>query len=676
MCEKFDSDESSPARLAVTTEGPAYLLGMDELLAKRSDAFHREQQFIRLHSSVLDREHLADWTRLAVKNAGQPDAVANKEGMRIEGTTWMSMSHGSSFTGNLPLALGCFAYQIEGDRLVAMIDSMECVGCLSGAPSEITPEMGPDIIKAAVHFFQDLDQDAIESLSLQTFSHTYVQSGDILYVPSGAIVCEKAVTRHNVLLRVPSTLLSTKTTSSCCLVAGACGVQTAINTVIMEAAASFEDHGVKGRAKFLQSSVRSAIAAPAAGGGAASSSSLVKTEGASDVKVEEGPENPNGFDVGNQGFDSDPESGEEKKTENCETARIDNTNTTPADQSEVPKAQDRGQDGSEHHGAQELEGASDKEHHGAQGPEERSGEEHHGAPGLEDSFGKERHGLEEVPDTELHGHGSQDQEKARSDDTGLAEIIGQQDATHDVPAGQDLTNHDVPAGEDLTIHDVPPGEDLATAAASIGEDDAAAPVEEQSDGGKTATLSSGASPPSTATAPVQVRLGAFWKQKATVSPEENSLETQKHAGSVNAVQPEADMENKTDKKNKDKKEKKEKSDKKEKSEKKDKKGKKDKKDKGDQSAAEGNDENTTKDQGKSKKSVQENEPETSNSPSKKRKACGADVGSKSPKNSAKAKVKAKAKPSPKGKAKGRARGRGNGRGRGRGGGHSHEEDDI
>ena len=87
-------------------------------------------------------------TRIAVKTAGQPDAVANKEAMRIEGTTWMSMCHGSSFVGNLPLALGCFAYQIEGDRLVAMIDSMECVGCLPDVPSEVTPEMGPDVIKA------------------------------------------------------------------------------------------------------------------------------------------------------------------------------------------------------------------------------------------------------------------------------------------------------------------------------------------------------------------------------------------------------------------------------------------------------------------------------------------------------------------------------------------------
>ena len=61
MCQKFDAGESPGARLSVTCEGPAVLLGMDELLAKRSDDYHREHRFDRLQCSVLDREHLADW---------------------------------------------------------------------------------------------------------------------------------------------------------------------------------------------------------------------------------------------------------------------------------------------------------------------------------------------------------------------------------------------------------------------------------------------------------------------------------------------------------------------------------------------------------------------------------------------------------------------------------------
>ena len=79
-----------------------------------------------------------------------------------------------------------------------------------------------------MHWFQGLSQADIERLGLRTFAHTFVQSGDILFVPSGSILCEKAVSKHNVILRVPSTFLSRTTTSSCCLVAGACGVQTLV----------------------------------------------------------------------------------------------------------------------------------------------------------------------------------------------------------------------------------------------------------------------------------------------------------------------------------------------------------------------------------------------------------------------------------------------------------------
>ena len=44
-CKTFDADPSSSSRLSTTTEGPAYLLGMDELLAIRSDVHHRETFF-------------------------------------------------------------------------------------------------------------------------------------------------------------------------------------------------------------------------------------------------------------------------------------------------------------------------------------------------------------------------------------------------------------------------------------------------------------------------------------------------------------------------------------------------------------------------------------------------------------------------------------------------------
>ena len=84
-----------------------------------------------------------------MEKSGQPDEVAIKEGLRVGGTTWATMRRGSSSTGTLPIALGSIAYQIEGDRLVAMMDAMECISYLPDVPSEVTPEMGPDLIQAA-----------------------------------------------------------------------------------------------------------------------------------------------------------------------------------------------------------------------------------------------------------------------------------------------------------------------------------------------------------------------------------------------------------------------------------------------------------------------------------------------------------------------------------------------
>ncbi len=53
----------------------------------------------------------------------------------------------------------------------------------------------------------------------------YVQSGDIVYLPAGTIVCEKAVGAHNIMLRAHTTVLSDDTADSCMFIAGACPVK-------------------------------------------------------------------------------------------------------------------------------------------------------------------------------------------------------------------------------------------------------------------------------------------------------------------------------------------------------------------------------------------------------------------------------------------------------------------
>ena len=74
-------------------------------------------------------------------------------------------------------------------------------------------------------FFSSLDQKHVEELAPVTLSHSFINVGDIVYMPAGAIFCEKAVSAHNLVLRAPSTLLCAENSQSCSLVAGACGVK-------------------------------------------------------------------------------------------------------------------------------------------------------------------------------------------------------------------------------------------------------------------------------------------------------------------------------------------------------------------------------------------------------------------------------------------------------------------
>lgn len=84
-----------------------------------------------------------------MKKSGHSQDVAFKESCRIGGQTWAGMEHGSSFVGHLPVSLGAFAYQCEGNRLFACIDAMDLISSMPDMPAEVTPEMGPDIIKVS-----------------------------------------------------------------------------------------------------------------------------------------------------------------------------------------------------------------------------------------------------------------------------------------------------------------------------------------------------------------------------------------------------------------------------------------------------------------------------------------------------------------------------------------------
>lgn len=83
-----------------------------------------------------------------ITDSGADRAYADKDALRICGVTWAAAQHGSSFSGQLPVSLGSFSYQLEGSRLIACMDIMELLGMLPDAPDDVTAEMAPDLIKA------------------------------------------------------------------------------------------------------------------------------------------------------------------------------------------------------------------------------------------------------------------------------------------------------------------------------------------------------------------------------------------------------------------------------------------------------------------------------------------------------------------------------------------------
>ena len=56
--------------------------------------------------------------------------------------------------------------------------------------------------------FQDLGEDQVNKGEFNTFSHGYLVPGDLIYLPFGHVVCEKATKSHNISLRTTSLLVT------------------------------------------------------------------------------------------------------------------------------------------------------------------------------------------------------------------------------------------------------------------------------------------------------------------------------------------------------------------------------------------------------------------------------------------------------------------------------------
>ena len=59
------------------------------------------------------------------------------------------MKHGSAFCGHMPIPLGSFVYQQEGQRLLATVDTMDLMSHMPEIPEYVTAEMGSDLLKVS-----------------------------------------------------------------------------------------------------------------------------------------------------------------------------------------------------------------------------------------------------------------------------------------------------------------------------------------------------------------------------------------------------------------------------------------------------------------------------------------------------------------------------------------------
>ncbi|CAL1170490.1 unnamed protein product [Cladocopium goreaui] len=215
------------ARATSIADGPALMLAMDDKIAQRLQQLSVEHQdrcdVPRVN--VLDRDHLGkEIYDEAIRNQRDAEA-AMKEMRRMTGVAWVGAKHGGVFTGNLPVPGAAFLYQIEGQRIVACAPAMELLGMMhthdaAALPDEINAEMAPEMIKDIMRFLQTAREDFLRENLPVNFRYECIIPGDVLYVPAGSIVMEKSVVANNVILRVPSPLLSSTAIESVIFTSG------------------------------------------------------------------------------------------------------------------------------------------------------------------------------------------------------------------------------------------------------------------------------------------------------------------------------------------------------------------------------------------------------------------------------------------------------------------------
>ena len=77
----------------------------------------------------------------------------------------------------------------------------------------------------ALLWFQGLTVDELAQRKTETLKCHYLRPGDVLYLPPGALVTEKAVGEHNVVLRAYTPVVADELVNSMVFIAGSCGIQ-------------------------------------------------------------------------------------------------------------------------------------------------------------------------------------------------------------------------------------------------------------------------------------------------------------------------------------------------------------------------------------------------------------------------------------------------------------------
>jgi hypothetical protein len=109
----------------------------------------------------------------------------------------LGFSRGATFSGVNPGLSACFQYQLEGSRAFAMASASDL---MSGSSSWR--------LKQVAERLEGLTELALPPTPWNSFVLGHVQKGDVLFVPAGMVVVEKALNEHNIILRCNEFIVS------------------------------------------------------------------------------------------------------------------------------------------------------------------------------------------------------------------------------------------------------------------------------------------------------------------------------------------------------------------------------------------------------------------------------------------------------------------------------------